>query len=249
MNIVLNAGIGDLLLSHAMLYGVDCAVSLSRPAVLRARDVCYLPFAIRLMTLLFGDRAVSVAEAPGIDPIALLSAGFPARRPSLASVLPAGEPLVTGPYVAVTTKVRGLDRSRYEAMRPRLVSSLQSIAAVVTVVLVGEREVGENAEYRHHGKNRIYSIYEDLQQVPHIDLTVPELGHTPPSWDQFGLDCLHMRDAIGVVALGSGGNLTMALAVGRPVGFYAGTEMAEYLQWMPLEHDERGFFRKLEALA
>ena len=232
-----------------MLCGVDCAVSLSRSAVLRARDEWYLPFAMRLMTLLFGDRELSVVDAPGVDPIALLSAGFPARRPSLASVLPAGEPLVTGPYVAVTTKARGLDRHRYEETRPRLVSTLQSIAAVVPVVLIGEREIGENAEYEHHGASRIYSIYEDLQQVPHIDLTVPELGRTPPSWDQFRLDCLHMRDASAVVALGSGGNLTMALAVGRPVGFYAGTEMAEYLQWMPLEHDERGFFRKLEALA
>ena len=258
MRFVLNAGIGDLIWCHAMLEPVASdrhTACLSMRAIRQARDERYLPFARRLLAMLFGGSGFDIAEEVdenGLDPLTLCWIGFRPRVPALAGVLPAGERPTSEPYVAVTTKVRGLERRRYEAIRIRLIEALRAISRRHPIVLIGEREIGRNAEYEHHGGAMVYSIYEDVRWLPCIDLTVPELGSTPPAWDQFRADCMTMRHARGVVALGSGGNVAMAISTGAPFGFLVGTEMAPFLSrvnGLPLHQTEEEFLAALEALA
>ena len=256
MRFVLNAGIGDLILCHAMLAPLAAtgrhSVCLSRRAIDDARSEAYLPFARRLMALLFdGFELDGEADVIGLDPLILMQIGFRPALPTLAHVLPAGRPVCERPYLAVSTKVRGLERARYDAISGRMLAALRGIARRVPLVLIGEREIGQNAEYRHHGESLVYSIYDDLKGLPCLDLTVPELGITPPSWRQFRQDCLTMREAAGVVALGSGGNVTMAISTGAPFGFIDGTEMSSYLSRvndLPLLDTAEQFLTLLEAM-
>lgn len=257
MRFVLNAGIGDLILCHAMLAPLAASgrhsVCLSKRAIEDARSEAYLPFARRLMSLLFdGFEIENEVDAIGLDPICLMGMGFRPTLPVLGDVLPAGESVCDLPYIAISTKVRGLARARYDAISERMLASLREISRGVPLVLIGEREIGRNAEYLHHGDNLVYSIYDDVRTLPCLDLTVPELGITPPSWVQFRQDCLTMREAAAVVALGSGGNVTMAMAVGAPWGFVEGTEISPYLyrvNGLPLWDNETQFLAMLGGAA
>jgi hypothetical protein len=259
LGIVMNAGIGDIILTHAMLG--QCSrpvrVGLCEKAICTARSADYRSFARSLFELLFaGDSYVIdyTLPGPGIDPTALAAFLSP-QSPDLREVLPDDGPAVQADYVVVLTKIRGWWRHRYEAIRPRLLAALKRVAAGRLLVLVGEREVGQNAEYRHHGANYIYSIHEDLAGIQCLDLTVPELGVTPPLLADFRRDCRVLRDAAAVVGLGSGGNTTMAQACGNWVANIDQTEMEAFLRLMPedprhrLCRSDEEFLAAVEVLA
>jgi len=262
LSLVMNAGIGDIILTHAMLEAAKAEhptirVGLCDRAICVARSPAYRPFARSLVELLFSSPPYQIDYAlpgPGTDPTKLVSF-LPVGAPDLREVLPDGEPVASAGYVVVLTKIRGWRRARYEAIRPRLLAALKKVAASRLVVLVGEREIGVNAEYRYHGADYIYSIYGDLAGIPCLDLTVPELGVTPPAWAAFRQDCLAMRDAAAVVGLGTGGNTTMAQACGQWIGNIGETEMEAFLRRMPedprhrLCREDEEFLAAVEVLA
>lgn len=239
MRIISNAGIGDIILLHAMLerLGQPATIGLSEAAVTQARSEAYRPFAQKLMETLFFAPQYTLdwsLKDGGIDPPTLhFRYGLPVGAPDLRDVLPAGEPVASAGYVVVHTKCRGWAKARYLGIKDRLLSSIRRIAESRLIVLLGERRIGMNAEYRHHGPDFVFSIYEDLCDIPCLDLTVPELGITPPDWTTFRQECLVMRDAAAVVALGSSGNTTMAQACGCWIGCIGGSEMEAYLRQMP----------------
>jgi hypothetical protein len=243
--ITINSGIGDMLLCKAVLDTVPglFRIQLSKESIHKYRSHEYGFFAERLMWFLFeGPKYHPVAQLSdslGERPIDLAARfGVKPAVPDIRHLLPS-TPEHRAPYLVVTTKIRGWPKSLWEATRPGLVAALQRTAATTPVVLVGEQEIGPNYEYDHHGSDLVYSIYEDLaDEVPVIDATAPELGRTPPSWRRFMADLQLMRNAMGVVALGSGGNTAMAIAAARFALLAPhGTEMEDYLLGMPT--DER----------
>jgi hypothetical protein len=258
LEVAINAGIGDIILSHAMLSssGCDYVVGLSHHAVNDNRSEGYASFAKSLALLLFGENRVDWSiDGYGVNPLELWSEAIPAASPDLRDVLPAGVELPIDNYVVVTTKVRGWQRGVYEKIKHRLIEAVGKVAKTKTIVLVGERDIGMNAEYRHHGKEMVYSIHEDLADIESIDLTVPELGITPPDFDKFRHDCLVMKNAIAVVTVGSGGNVSMALACGNCIALTEGTEMGRLFCRLPADPRHRlcrsadEYFEAVEALA
>jgi hypothetical protein len=104
------------------------------------------------------------------------------------------------------------------------------------VVLLGERTIGYNAEYKLHGSELIYPIYTDVlsatQDGKLLDLTVPELGLTSPSLIRFRNECFIQQKALRVITIGSGGNVSIAMSVGKIIGFYAHSQMERFFTVM-----------------
>jgi hypothetical protein len=132
-------------------------------------------------------------------------------------------------YMVLTTKVRNYSVELWHRNRD---SVLQAVRGAVTeaglsVVILGERELGKNMEYLS-GKNVafIHCIYDDLKRAfpSALDLTVPELGVSSNPWPVFQRDCSIMARAQSTFCVGIGGNFILALSVGEPVVFY-------YPQW------------------
>lgn len=237
--VTINAGIGDIIHCHAMLeaeknrYG-QIDVSLNERGLVEARNSDHIPFARRLMSLLFCSPPYRIMrpEDEGLTPQQLCRHGFHPMPPDLRRVLPlAGE--VPPPFVAVSTKVRGWPRHEYEAMRETFLGLLEDISLRLPLVLIGEKVLSMVPDYVANHRGRVYSIYDDLSRLTCVDETFPEFGESPAQWDQFRRDCTAMYHAERVITLGSGGNVSMAMACGRCLAMIGGTEMGNFFESMP----------------
>ena len=237
--VTVNAGIGDLIHCHAMLEAEkhryeQIDVSLNERGLVSARSPAHVPFARSLMSLLFCAPPYHIMrpEDEGLTPQQLCQHGFHPMSPDLRRVLPlAGA--APPPFVAVSTKVRGWPRHEYEAMRESFLGLLEDISLRLPLVLVGERVLTMVPDYAWNHSDRVYSIYDDLSQLTCVDNTFPEFGEAPAQWDQFRSDCTTMYHAERVITLGSGGNVSMAMACGRCLAMIGGTEMGEFFESMP----------------
>lgn len=237
--VTINAGIGDIIHCHAMLeaekhrYG-QIAVSLNERGLAEARNTSHIPFARRLMSLLFcaPPYRIMQPEDEGLTPQQLCRHGFHPVAPDLRRVLPlAGE--TPPPFVAVSTKVRGWHWHEYEAIRETFLGLLEDISLRLPLVLVGERVVSMTPDYVRSHSGRVFSIYDDLSRLTCVDQTFPEFGDAPAEWDQFRADCTTLYHAERVITLGSGGNVSMAMACGRCLAMIGGTEMGNFFESMP----------------
>lgn len=250
-SVTLNAGIGDLILSHAMLAATirtPIEVRLSSHACHSARGGQYFPFAWKLFEHLFkwDDRFVikGHVDEPGIDPLTLARLGFRPTRPMLAKPYDGVYP---NSHV-VHTKVRGLERSCYEAIRPRFLAALWRLPEIT---LLGEKTMTIVGEYENK-KSKVYSIYDDVKDLPNVafDYTRDELL-TRPDFNLFLVDCHFISSSAYTICLGSGGNTAMAMAYGTPLGFTRGTEYGAFYEHMagnPFCREEEGFLLQLESL-
>ena len=239
--VTINAGIGDIIHCHAMLDAERhryerIEVGLNERGLEQARNAAHIGFARRLAALLFsGPPFVLTDEADpdgGLTPQQLCHHGFQPLPPDLRRVLPlAGE--APPPFVAVSAKVRGWPRHEYEAIRETFLGLLEDISLRLPLVLVGERVLSLTREYAESHCGRVYSIYDDLSRLTCIDNTFPEFGESPAGWDQFRSDCTTIYHAERVITLGSGGNVSMAMACGRCLAMIGGTEMGEFFEAMP----------------
>ena len=237
--VTLNAGIGDLIHCHAMLESKkhlyeQIDVSLNERGLVEARNTSHIPFARRLMSLLFCSPPYRIMrpEDEGLTPQQLCRHGFHPIAPDLRRILPlAGE--APPPFVAVSTKVRGWHWHEYEAMRETFLGLLEDISLRLPLVLVGERVLSMTPDYVWSHSGLVYSIYDDLSRLTCVDQTFPEFGEAPAQWDQFRADCTTMYHAERVITLGSGGNVSMAMACGRCLAMIGGTEMGEFFEAMP----------------
>lgn len=245
LELTINAGIGDIIHSHAMLEAArpavtEVAVAVDHAALQSVRNVAHSEFATRLAQFVFREPTYTIVpqSTDGMTPQQLVGAGLPMAVPDLRDVLPLdgiGRP--PEPFVAVSTKVRSLRRDRYEQMRLEFLHHLTELAKRVQLVVIGERMLSMTPEYQGHGDGFAYSIYDDLMTVPCVDATFPEYGNVPAQWDQFRMDCTVMRNAERVITLGTGGNVSMAMACGRCLCLIQQTEMEWYFRAMP--PDER----------
>jgi len=241
--VTINAGIGDIIHCHAMLEAErnryeDIEVILNERGLVEARNDRHVGFARRLAALLFCEpkyRLNSDAEGRyvGMTPQGLCRHGFHPMPPDLRRILPLAGVEPPPPFVAVSTKVRGWPRHEYEAMRETFLGLLEDISLRLPLVLVGERVLTQTAEYVGHHAGRVYSIYDDLSKLTCVDNTFAEFGEAPAEWDQFRTDCTTMYHAERVITLGSGGNVSMAMACGRCLAMIQGTEMGGFFEAMP----------------
>jgi hypothetical protein len=125
-------------------------------------------------------------------------------------------PSIEGEYIVVTTKVRQLTSTIYQAVKPRFLASLEQLSKKYKIVILGEKLTEMNTEYRQYGAQYIYNIYQDLVGISNvIDLTVPKLGITSPEIGQLKKDCGIMRGAKNIITFGCGGNFILATAVAQ----------------------------------
>lgn len=244
LEVTINAGIGDIVHSHAMLEaerkaGTTFRIALDHKALHAVRNPAHSEFADRLVRFVFREPSYEIVPqtGPGATPQQLASAGVAMASPDMRTLLPLPETVRPQPFVAVATKVRGWMIGNYLTIRDRFLQQLELIAKRMPLVIVGERVLTETPEYRHHGRGFAYSIYEDLRLLPCIDTTFPEYGTVPAQWDQFRRDCTTMYHADRTIVLGTGGNASMAMACGRALCLIQNTEMEGYLRAMP--PDER----------
>lgn len=239
----INGGIGDLIHCHAMFEAAkdrfdDIEVIMDEHSLAAARNAQHIAFARRLLSLLFRGPLYRIGsdergDSVGMTPQSLRQFGLAAAAPDLRDVLPIAGVEPPPPFVAVSTKVRGWSRCEYEAIRPELLRLLEAISRRVSLVLVGERVLSMVPDYVANHAGRVYSIYDDLKALPCVDATFAEFGEAPAQWEQFRSDCTTMAHAERVITLGSGGNVSMAMACGRCLAMIGGTEMGEFFEEMP----------------
>jgi hypothetical protein len=145
------------------------------------------------------------------------------KKPNLDHVLCKGIPLeISEPYIVITTKIRGIDKRSFYKKSIDLWRVLKRLSAKYIIVVMGEREVEKQFEYIHLSKI-IYGIYDQIiSNIPSnrvIDLTVPALGITIPNIDHIKQDCLIMKNAKFVIAMGIGGNFNLSICVANTVGY------------------------------
>lgn len=143
-------------------------------------------------------------------------------RVNLAHLLCKGTSLNIGDYIVITTKVRGLNRNTFLPKTIQLWKPLREINKKYKIVILGEREVEIRNEYTiPQVKNTVFSIYGhticNLSSNNILDLTIPALGNTQSTVKQIQQDCLIMKEAKTVIALGTGGNVCMSSACGDNV--------------------------------
>jgi hypothetical protein len=127
---------------------------------------------------------------------------------------------IDGEYVVVTTKVRELNRALFNKTNPLLMNKLKELSSKYKIVIIGEREVEMNNEYKIHGEAKVYGMYDNIISAVKnnvVDCTMPKLGITVPNIENIKKDCTIMNNAKCVFTLGCGGNLILALAVANKI--------------------------------
>jgi len=240
------AGIGDILHTKAQLDQIrddydriSIGYDDSLVSRFRSDDDQYRIFLDGLFKLLFSEQPYhrdQHIKAQCKNPEALWESGFQPIVPDLSHLLALRTSIPDEPYIVISTKIRGIKRAQYEELRPDFLNVLRLLSKKSIVVLLGERTIGYNAEYKCHGSELIYSIYTDVlsatQDGKLLDLTVPELGLTAPSLIRFRNECFIQQKALRVITIGSGGNVSIAMSVGKIIGFYAHSEMERFFTVM-----------------
>jgi len=177
----------------------------------------YKKFFIKFMELVYSDPCFilnSKTECPGRNLVNKWFPGIPPAIPRISRLCDNHPKKPNEDYIVITTKVREFNRQWFVELQSELMAEIKRLSEKYKIVVIGEREVEMNAEYKIHGSLKIYSLYNDFNnEFNFIDLTVPTLcGELPPDIDNIKIDCGLMRDAKAVITIGSGGNLALATA-------------------------------------
>lgn len=163
--------------------------------------------------------------------------------------------------IIVLTKIRGLKLEVYKNfIKEPFLNTLNLLSKNNKIVLMGEKIIGDNLEYqelkKEHNGTLVYSIYEDiLHNVKiHDDYTIDELGNKSPEFNKFISDCQRLNRAKAVIALGTGGNVSMAMSCSNIISCYQYCEMEYLFSKMDrhptkfLTNDYNEFFNKIKSL-
>jgi hypothetical protein len=152
---------------------------------------------------------------------ALQTGGFRLVKPDIRKYFK-NQPPEYPPYIVVTTKVRGTPLKLFGEIHTEFIKSLYKLSEKYTIILLGERKIGMNNEYKIHGPAVIYSIYDYIPKtIPNlVDLTAyDELGISSPNISIFTRDCNLMAHSSCTITVGCGGNFCLASALSNTVGF------------------------------
>lgn len=178
----------------------------------------YSAFYLKILSLLFTDPKFIINDTSKTFPYITTKTLFNTITPILPrfskELTLESNQKIEGEYVVVTTKVRQLSRSLYDKTNTQFLNAINTLSKKYKVVIIGEKIVEMNTEYKAYGPEYIYNIYDDLLKINNvIDLTIPKLGITVPEIENLKKDCSIMRDAKCVITFGCGGNFVLAIAV------------------------------------
>jgi len=126
-------------------------------------------------------------------------------------------PPLDSPYVVLSTKARYYLRSSFDSEKQSLFDAINSWG--MKVILLGEKEVEYNLEYKSWGNSQIYSIYGDAMKGIRddllVDMTVPKLGTTTPDIDKLFSDMSIAYQAKACINIGVGGFYCMSIFSGK----------------------------------
>jgi hypothetical protein len=227
LKLALYLGIGDIVLSKAALDSIKnqydeiyispyiALLEQFRPENQKE----YLQFIKEFFTLLFSEPPYIITDDQSYSPFCPIA---PIVKPNLVKYLCTSTsiPDIPKPYFVLTTKVREYPYDVFEQDQLEIIRLLQKISLKYKPVILGERVVGMNAEYKSHGSNNIYSLYDTYKNnLDCLDFTFPEVGITSPSLESIKSDCTIMHGAKFTFSVGLGGNLLLALSVGKVIGW------------------------------
>lgn len=163
--------------------------------------------------------------------------------------------------ILITTKIRGMHISEYESIKGNFYTLLNQIGRKYNLILIGEREIGTNPEYKNLDNKELFTIYEDLTKYlkNYQDKTTTSMTDITPDYSDFLEDCSIMNASKKVITLGIGGNVAMAMSVSEIINYYGNNskniQHLFYFKLMEntsdkkvLTSDPRYFYSKLEEL-
>jgi hypothetical protein len=234
-------GIGDLIhikqmLDSKKLQYESIPISLNYEKIKTFKpDLKYIEFIEKLFVLLFNESPYKIQKNNfGTDVCPrILNESFNIKPdiPNLEKYFYCNSQIKTDEII-VLTKIRGLKKSFYENnIKDDFLNILKQISINNKIVLMGEKSIGDNPEYvdlkNQNNDSMVYSIYKNIIENIKIydDYTVNELGNTSPDFNKFIHDCQRMHQAKAVISLGTGGNVSMAMACSNIICCYGGCEM------------------------
>jgi hypothetical protein len=241
LEFVVNTGIGDLihtaqLLDKPLSEGNKINIVLGVAQFDSVKNILWLPrieFLVWLVDVLFqkrGYEAYFSANRIGNSPQVLLNFDFvsPAIPDFSRDFLGTSIENKKSNRIVLLTKVRAFSKNVLSTYEQSIRDALQELSKSNEIVIVGERDIEFNAEYKIHGTDMIYSLYSYFKKIipGAVDMTLPALGITSPTRELFIKDCALMNSAKRVICFGSGGNVSIAMSTSRIINLYGGTEMA-----------------------
>jgi hypothetical protein len=116
-------------------------------------------------------------------------------------------------YIVIFTKSRDLDLGVFSKVSTNFFSSINNFDG--KIILLGEREVKYTGEYAIHGRNKIYSIYNDcikyINQDKIIDLTTQNYSFSDFSLNKILQDCKIISDSFKTYIFGGGGFFCLSI--------------------------------------
>lgn len=133
-------------------------------------------------------------------------------------------------FVVLSTKTRNLKKDIFNSSKNEIFDTLNALG--YPIILVGEKEIEYNYEYSHHGKNLIYSIYDDslslIKKEILIDKTVPRLGLTTPDIKNILSDMFLVYNSHLSLTIGVGGFFCMSIFSPNTFAFVDNETISEF---------------------
>lgn len=247
LEVMLNCGIGDVILTRNILDGVKhqynkINITPSNQIINQYRngDKNFKNFIFSFMKTMFNSKPYSVKlnqKYPRFSCMDNIYQDIIVSDESKYSIktysdeLCIGDPLPISDYIVISTKVRGapLLNDFDTFYKKQFIDTLLKLCDKYKIVILGEREILNNVEYRHIGPQRIYCIYNDLIKVllntgQVIDMTISGNEASMPSLKKIQQDCLIMNNAKNVISMGFGGNFILTLASAKAITSFVGEE-------------------------
>lgn len=247
LDVMLNCGIGDVILTRNILDGVKhqydkINITPNNRIIDQYKngDKNFKNFIYSFMKIMFSDKPYSVKQNQAYPRFScmdniyqniIISDESKYSIKTYSKELCVGEPLQISDYIVISTKVRGapLLNDFNIFYRKQYLDALLRLCDKYKIVILGERDVLDNVEYRSIGPQRIYCIYNDLMQVllntgQVIDMTISGNEASIPTLKKLQQDCLIMNNAKNVISLGFGGNFILTLASAKAITSFVGDE-------------------------
>src|SRR5277367_6083324 len=134
-------------------------------------DENYMKFLNELGQLLFSEPpyVITQEDHPHMSPVDIhRDYQIFITKPNLKDILCKGTPLdINQEYIVLTTKLRYFDRKGFDDLSSHFFEVIRHLSNKYKIVVLGERIVEMNEEYKIWGSNVIYSIYDDIiKNVP-----------------------------------------------------------------------------------
>jgi len=218
-----NIGIGDLVIfaSEQLSLDEDITVSLDSNSLklYKSDPDAYLDFGQKFLTKLLPQKNITFTNDQNLPIYHIDGSRFLNQCTHedmcrhFQSVFNAKKLSIKKPYVVLNTKARYYNRSLFNNDKDIFFKELNSLGC--KVLLLGEREVEYNTEYKVWGSDEIYSIYTEAKMLIDkrllIDKTIPKLGLTTPSIDNIFDDMILSYQAKACINIGVGGFFCMSI--------------------------------------